>query len=182
MKVKVNYKGKLRNGEIVEQREDKYKVRILDHMGQFLAFDWFENRQLRRLWFFLFFMMLHASLFAQKDHYVFIVQRAAWDDVVRGEYEDNPYIDFEGFIEINDDRVLTKTWKDRNDRDPASGTFYILEERITEDNSARLRIEMETIGSKGRKYTLIFDMYKHEKDWVLSVICEDYRLSLAGTY
>jgi len=42
---KIMYKGKLREAEIVEQKKDKVKVQLTEEQS-----DWFENREIKRIW------------------------------------------------------------------------------------------------------------------------------------
>lgn len=47
---KVTYKGKQHNGRVIDVQVDKVKVEILDDKGIMIKADWFENKEIKRLW------------------------------------------------------------------------------------------------------------------------------------
>jgi hypothetical protein len=49
-KCKVLYKGTTHKGEILNQILDKIQVKILDSTGNHLKTDWFEKKEVKRLW------------------------------------------------------------------------------------------------------------------------------------
>lgn len=49
-KCKIKYKGVERMGYIVETKLDKIKVQIVDSAGATLHTNWFENKEIKRIW------------------------------------------------------------------------------------------------------------------------------------
>lgn len=49
-KCRIMYKGVIHDAEIIEQKLDKFKVRIFNSKKNVICTDWYSNKEIKRLW------------------------------------------------------------------------------------------------------------------------------------